>query len=408
MRCVTALSQHPVAAEATAEVVGQVLEADLDRRDLAVLFCSAAHVDAFAAVASTVRSLLDPGRLVGATAVGVLGGDQEVEDGPAVSLWVADLGAVPPGVRLTAASTPAGVALQGLPTPAREADRTVMLIADPFSLPVSEVLDVFAAGDHPTPVVGGMASAALGPGGNRLALDGDVFVDGAVGAVLDPAATVVSQGCRPVGSPMIVTRSAGNQLVELAGQSALKRLEQVASEIDPDERALLANGVHVGVVADEHQANFERGDFLVRSVVGADREKGALHVGAVLDVGTTVQFHVRDATSADDDLRALLAGRQPADGALVFTCNGRGRQLFGTPHHDAQLIADVTRDGAVAGMFCAGEMGPVAGRSFLHGFTACVLLFADGGTPGDEPSDQRDQASEAGDTGTGRAGERGQ
>jgi small ligand-binding sensory domain FIST len=173
---------------------------------------------------------------------------------------------------------------------------------------------------------------------------------------------------------MIVTRSEGNQLLELAGRSALSRLEQVASQVAPDERALLAGGVHLGIVADEHRVAFERGDFLVRSVLGADRGQGALSVGAVVEVGTTVQFHVRDAASADEDLRALLAGRR-AHGALVFTCNGRGRHLFGTADHDAGLVADITSGGAVAGMFCAGEIGPVGRRSFLHGFTACVLLF---------------------------------
>jgi small ligand-binding sensory domain FIST len=442
VQAIAALSRHPVAAEATAEVVGQVLEQGPERRDLVVLFCSAHHVDAFAAVASTVHKLLDPGRLVGAAASGVIAGDREIEEGPAIGLWVADLGTVPPAVRLTAASTPTGTAIQGLPrlapattegqearaeatpepTEATEAtgpteqpgptgpteatdgtgqarptgptDATeqteasglaVLLLADPFSLPVADVLDVLAAGGVPVPVVGGVASAALVPGGNRLALDDQVFVDGGVGVVLgtsDAGSTgpavrveaVVSQGCRPVGSPMIVTRAEGNQVVELAGRRALDRLEQVATSAAPDERTLLTQGVHLGIVADEHQEAFGRGDFLVRSIVGADRQRGALSVGAMVEVGTTVQFHVRDASSADDDLRALLAGRQ-AEGALVFTCNGRGRQLFGEPDHDAQLVAEVTSGGAVAGMFCAGEVGPVGDRSFLHGFTACVLLL---------------------------------
>jgi small ligand-binding sensory domain FIST len=173
---------------------------------------------------------------------------------------------------------------------------------------------------------------------------------------------------------MIVTRSAGQQIFELAGQSALSRLEQVAQRSDPDERALLAAGVHLGIVADEHKADFGRGDFLVRSVLGADRQSGALTVGAVVEVGTTVQFHVRDAATADEDLRTLLAGKRAA-GALVFTCNGRGSHLFGTADHDAGIISGITTDQAVAGMFCAGEVGPVGPRSFLHGFTASVLLF---------------------------------
>jgi small ligand-binding sensory domain FIST len=374
-----ALSQHPGAADATAEVVGQLLEQGVARPHLAVLFCTPHHVEAFPEIVATVQALLEPGRLVGATAVAVIGGPEEIEDGPALSLWTATLGAVPPPVRLTALSTGSGVALQGLPRLAADRPQTVLLLADPFTLPVPDVLDVLAAGHEATAVIGGLASGGTAAGSNRLVLDGEVLTDGAVGVVLDahelgPHEMVVSQGCRPVGSPMIVTRSEGNLLLELAGQSALSRLEQVAGQVNPDERALLAGGVHLGIVADEHRVAFERGDFLVRSVLGADRGRGALTVGAQVEVGTTVQFHVRDAATADDDLRALLAGRR-ADGALVFTCNGRGRHLFGTPHHDAALVSGITGDRAVAGMFCGGEIGPVGRRSFLHGFTACVLLF---------------------------------
>jgi small ligand-binding sensory domain FIST len=374
-----ALSQHPRAADATAEVVGQILEQGVAGPELAVLFCTPDHADDFAEIAATVRTLLDPGRLVGATGVAVVGGREEVEDGPALSLFTAGLGAVPPPVRLTALSTGSGVALQGLPQLAVDRPQTVLLIADPFTLPVPDVLDVLAASHEATSVVGGLASGGMSPGSNRLVLDDEVFTTGAVGVVLDPHELgphemVVSQGCRPVGSPMIVTRAEGNDLLELAGQGALSRLEQVAEQAHPDERALLAGGVHIGIVADEHRVAFERGDFLVRSVLGADRRRGALTVGAIVEVGTTVQFHVRDAASADDDLRSLLAGRR-ADGALLFTCNGRGQHLFGTPHHDAELVAGITPSRAVAGMFCAGEIGPVGRRSFLHGFTACALLF---------------------------------
>ncbi len=374
MPFVAALSQHPSAADATAEVVGQVLEQGVEQPDLAVLFCSPHHVEDFDEIVSTIRALLKPGRLVGVTAVAIIGGVHEVEDGPALSLWTATLGSVPDPVRLTALSTGSGVALQGLPQIEEGRPGTVMLLADPFTLPVPDVLDVMAAGHESTPVIGGLASGGMAPGSNRLALDGEIYTDGAVGVVLGPQATVVSQGCRPVGIPMIVTRSEGQQLVELAGQSALSRLEQVAQQSNPDERALLAGGVHLGIVADEHKVDFGRGDFLVRSVLGADRQSGALTVGAVVEVGTTVQFHVRDAETADEDLRTLLAGKR-AGGALVFTCNGRGSHLFGTADHDAGIVSGITADQAVAGMFCAGEVGPVGRRSFLHGFTACVLLF---------------------------------
>jgi small ligand-binding sensory domain FIST len=372
----TALSRHPSAPDATAEVVGQVLERGV-APDLAVVFCSAHHLDAFADIVGTIRTLVQPPRLVGVTAGGIIGGDQEVEDEPAVSLWVAGLGYVPEAVRLTAVSTSAGIAFQGLPhaDPARR--QSALLLADPFTLPVPDLLDVVAVAETPLPVIGGLASAGMAPGHNRLALDDEVFDDGGVGVLLDGAETVVSQGCRPIGTPMIVTQAEGNLLVELAGRSALDRLEEVLAQISAEERALVTTGgMHLGIVADEHQLAFERGDFLVRNVVGADRERGALAVGATPEVGTTVQFHLRDAASADEDLRALLSGRH-AEGALVFTCNGRGERLFGLPHHDARLVAELTPDGGVAGMFCAGEIGPIGPRSFLHGFTASVLLFPD-------------------------------
>ncbi|HMG45597.1 MAG TPA: FIST N-terminal domain-containing protein [Acidimicrobiales bacterium] len=373
MSYAAAISRHPASADATAEVVGQVLDAGGHGADLAVLFCSGEHVDAFADVVGTVQALAGPKRLVGITAGGVVGRTEEVENEPALSLWTAHLGYVPEPVRLTAASTTAGIALQGLPQ--GTGHQTALLLADPFSLPVPDLLDVVAVADNPLPVIGGLASAGMAPGQNRLVLDGEIFTEGAVGVLLDGVETVVSQGCRPIGSPMIVTSADGNLVVELAGQSAIEQLEQLLGKLTPEDRELLASGgLHLGVVADEHQLAFQRGDFLVRNVVGADRERGALAVGATLEIGTTVQFHLRDAASADEDLRALLAGHD-ADAALLFTCNGRGRRLFGTPDHDAQLVAEHTSTRAVAGMFCAGEIGPIGGRSFLHSFTASVLLF---------------------------------
>jgi small ligand-binding sensory domain FIST len=175
---------------------------------------------------------------------------------------------------------------------------------------------------------------------------------------------------------MIVTRSAGNLIVELAGRPALDRLDEMVLSAGPDERTQLAAGLHLGIAIDEHRMTFGRGDFLVRNVVGADRGAGALAVSDRVSVGTTVQFQVRDADAADEDLREVLAGAS-GDGALVFTCNGRGRRLFGEPDHDALAVHRALGSDAVAGMFCAGEIGPVGGRSFLHGFTASVVIFRD-------------------------------
>jgi small ligand-binding sensory domain FIST len=376
--CAQALSRHPNAAEATGEVVGAVLERMADPPDLALLFTSPHHTDAVAEVAAAVRSLVRPGVLAGATATAVVGGDEEIEDDPAVVLWTARLAAPPRPLRLGATDPPGGLVLSGAGAEYAPGD-VLLLLADPFTVPVDALVEALGEADEPLPVVGGLASASDRPGGNRLVLDDEVVADGGVGVLL-PAATaprvIVSQGCRPVGQPMIVTRAEGNLLLELAGRPALERLEQAVADASPDERARLAGGLHIGLAVDEHQMTFGPGDFLVRSVVGADRDAGALAIGQRVAVGTTVQFHVRDAEAADLDLRRLMAGRE-GDGALVFTCNGRGRHLFGAPDHDARVVAEAIDSRAVAGMFCAGEIGPVGTRSHLHSFTASVLVFGD-------------------------------
>jgi small ligand-binding sensory domain FIST len=187
---------------------------------------------------------------------------------------------------------------------------------------------------------------------------------------------LVSQGCRPFGRPLVVTRSDGNLIYELAGKPALERLvAQASSDLSEDEVATLAEGgLQVGRVMDEHREHFGRGDFLIRGVLGTDRRTGAVAVGDVVPVGVTVQFQLRDARTADEDLYERLAGRT-AEAALLFTCTGRGTRLFGDPDHDAATVAELLGPIPVAGCFAAGEIGPVSGRNYVHGFTASLALF---------------------------------
>ena len=379
MTFASALSEHPDAAEATGEVIGAVLERLGTEPDVAAVFASPQHRDDFADMAAAINRMLR-------TAVAVLGGPREVEDAPALGLWAGRLVAPPRAVRLQATRTSAGIALQGLSASTFEPGDALILLADPFSLPVDAIIDALATLELPgsddavsIPVVGGMASAATAPGGNRLVVDDEVMSSGGVGIVLPggvATSAVVSQGCRPIGDPMIVTQAEGNLVMEIAGRPALDRLDDLVHAADDEERALLASGLQIGIAIDEHRATFERGDFLIRGVVGADRRRRALAVGDQVDVGTTVQFQVRDAVAADEDLRAMLADAS-GDAALVFTCNGRGQRLFGEPDHDARVVHETLGAPALAGMFCAGEIGPVGGRSFVHGFTASVLVFSD-------------------------------
>jgi small ligand-binding sensory domain FIST len=231
-----------------------------------------------------------------------------------------------------------------------------------------------------------MASAARGPGGNRLLLDERVLLTGAVGAFLGPGLhveTIVSQGCRAVGRPLAVTASNENVVQELAGKPAMARLLELANDELTEEEVAVINrgGLHVGRVIDERKAEFGRGDFLVRNVLGANQAEGWIAIAEAVTLGETLQFHLRDADSADDDLRAMLNGRS-ADAALVFTCNGRGRNLFDVADHDAGVVAEYLGRPPVAGMFCAGEFGAVGGHNFLHGFTASIALLREAGSVG--------------------------
>jgi small ligand-binding sensory domain FIST len=376
-RCyVSALSERPDSAQAAAEVTAQVLERLGPMPELAVLFVTPPHRDAVDDIADVVRSVLQPVTLLGAAAVAVLGPRREVEETPGVSLFAARLGSPALPVRLHVEETGQGRQISGLPTDVAGAG-SLLLVADPFTFPVDALLNGLGRAEPGLAVVGGMASAANAPGDNRLLVDDTSHADGAVGALLaedvSPQA-VVSQGCRPIGRPYIVTRADGHMIHELGGRPALERLLTTLELLPPDDRQLAEQGLHCGVVIDETKDQFDRGDFLIRGVLGVDRATGAVAVGDTIAVGSTVQFQVRDATSADEDLHELLTGRA-ARGALVFTCNGRGRRLFGTPDHDATVVGDLLGTSALAGMFCAGELGPVGGHNGVHGFTASIAIF---------------------------------
>ncbi|MDP9074253.1 MAG: FIST C-terminal domain-containing protein [Actinomycetota bacterium] len=405
VRFASALSTHPVTAQATGEVVGNVIEQLGRHPDLAVLFVTQAHGGALEDAAATVSALLGPTVLFGCAAESVLGRQREIELAPAVSLWAGLTGPVTP-VRLWTELGPAqpggwevidpddeyddgdnatGGAdrprpqVAGWPSSSSFDPQALLLVADPFSFPVDTLIQALSLRSPGLPMLGGMASAAHGPGGNRLALDDKVYTDGAVGALIGPGVkltTVVSQGCRPIGRPLAVTRAERNVIYELAGRPPLERLIQMAKEpMSERDIALINQGLHIGIVIDEHKADFGRGDFLIRNVIGADRANGAIAIGEAVEVGTTVQFHVRDADAADEELRHLLAD-QRADGALLFTCNGRGSRLFDQPDHDAGVVGDLLGNPPVAGFFAAGELGPVGGRNFVHGFTASMALFS--------------------------------
>ena len=366
------LSRHPEPSEAVAEVILQVTEQFTGSPSVAVLFAAGSSVNAISDVVATIDTLLGPEVLLGTTAVGVVGGREEIENGDGLALWAAkDVPATPFRLEAFPGSPPL---IAGLPH-GIEAGSTIVALADPYTLPVDTLVDAVNSQPGKVSLVGGLASAVGGPERNRLVLGSEVHLDGGVGFVLPPgvASPIVSQGCRPIGSPWVITEAEGQLVRRLGGRPALERLNDVIESLSNADRARAARGLHVGVVADDQQMRFGQGDFLIRGVIGADRASGSIAIGDVAEVGQVPQFQIRDESSASSELDRLLKP-VTARSALVFTCNGRGSNLFHTPNHDAVKVCDQVGP-AVSGMFCAGELGPIADRNAIHGFTATVLVF---------------------------------
>lgn len=349
--------------------------------DLAFVFGCGAEPDEVADALERAGQLCGAPTALGCGATGVIGAGQGVQLTSAVSVWLASL----PGVSLRSfhlevLPTSESVAVVGMPVH-RPADRAAVLLADPWSFPVEAFVARVGDALPGVPVCGGNAAGLRGAGSTRLLVDGVVRNRGAVGVVLAgevAPATVVSHAARPVGPVMTVTAAEGNLLLGLAGRPALTKVEEVVAGLPPAEQALASGGLLLGVAVDEYADRYGPGDFLVRRVARADPERGSLLVGEALAVGRTVQLQVPDAAVAHRDLVARLGRVQgEVSGALLFSCVGRGAELFGTADHDVLAVRAGLRTPVVAGFFAGGELGPVGARSHLHGYTASVLALLD-------------------------------
>jgi small ligand-binding sensory domain FIST len=379
MRWASALAVDPT-LEAAVAAAGARVRAELGGgpADLLLAFVSGHHAAAFDRVPTLLAAHCPAGTVVGCGAAGVIGGGHEVEDRPAVALMAAVL----PGVELAAfhldpeaPSVPA--------VPAGEEPPHFVLLADPFTFDAERfvrALDVAFPGSR---TVGGLASGGRQPGANALFLGRRVHRGGCVGVALagDVAVdAIVAQGCRPIGEPAFVTRCERNLLYELDGRRAADVLRALFEAAAPHERALFRDSLFLGVVMDDAQQTYRAGDFLIRNLLGLDPRSGALAVGAALRPGMIVQLHLRDAAASAHELRTLLAAHRaraprPPDAVLLFSCLGRGLRLYGTPDHDTGLLRAALGDVPIAGFFCNGEIGPVRGQTFLHGYTSACGLF---------------------------------
>jgi small ligand-binding sensory domain FIST len=383
MKWASALSE----GEDTASAIGEAATA-LARQlgdaepDLVVAFVSPHHAEAYDALPAGIEAAFPGALLIGCSASGVIGGGHEVEERPALSLTAAAL----PGVHLRplvfddapddgAAAWRARVGL------GEADDPQFLLLCDPFTIDA----DALVAGlDSAYPAgrkVGGLASGGGRVGSNALYAGQRVERTGAVAVAMtgDIAVdTIVAQGCRPIGAPMAITRADGHIVRELGGKEPVAVMRAIYDGLDARDKELFRHSLFVGLEMDEGQVEF-RGDFLVRNIAGVDPNSGALAVAAQVRPWQVIQFLLRDARTAEHDLEAHLsryrqAQRQPA-GALLFSCLGRGQNLFGRPDHDTDLFRASVGAVPLGGFFCNGEIGPVGSQTFLHGYTSAFGLF---------------------------------
>ncbi|HWT95002.1 MAG TPA: FIST C-terminal domain-containing protein [Solirubrobacteraceae bacterium] len=350
--------------------------------DVAIVFASGDHLLSPHATLEGIHEGLSPRTLIGCGASGVVEGRRELESGTAISVWAASFGGGEAyAFHSRAVEQEDAVAVTGLPEMSGASG--AILLPDVTTYPAELVLAELHDRAPGVPVLGGVASGASASGGALLFRDDEVLFEGAVGLRLEGVELLpcVSQGATPVGPELTITACSGNMIEELAGAPALTKLRDVILALEPAERELLSRGLLLGVVIDGDKPDYLHGDFLVRGLAGADPDEGSIAVGAMVRPGQVVRLHARDAMSASRDLVEALGlrrealGGQGAAGALVFTCNGRGRGMFGRGDHDAEAVGEAFDDVPAAGFFAGGEIGPVGGGSFLHTFTATVAVF---------------------------------
>lgn len=390
-----AASGHFDTRTAAHEVAHHLAEQMMQGFDVVFLFGSFHHNRALAGAAEILQSAIQPNTIIGCSAESVLGGEKEMEG---IAGLVA-LGLRVPGAQLlpwridpndhenAINSKEAARMMLALDQQARCA----IMLADPFTTPLPIVMpainealaDTHRTGDpfSGAHLIGGVASGASQPGHNVLVLNGEHYSTGAVGLTIAGKVRVdalVSQGCRPIGKPFVITKAKGNVIAELGGKRAIDMIQQTAGDMPEHDRHLLAGGLFIGLAVNEYKERFGRGDFLIRNVLGFDQKAGAIAVADNVRVGQTMQFHMRDADTADEDLQLLLDAQSmdttPA-AALLFTCNGRGSRLFGEPNHDINALHSRLGSVPIAGFFAGGEIGPVGKKSFIHGHTACAAII---------------------------------
>jgi small ligand-binding sensory domain FIST len=393
MHWVSALSRAENPAEAVAEL-GSLLARDLaGHADLLIVFASEHYRSDYMEIVATLRARLGAETLIGCSASGVIANGEEVEFERAIGVTAARL----PGVQLASwhlqerelgPGTPHSAQCTVLAQQLGDQPAQLLVLADPFSIDPEQLLRSLDTAFPAAVIAGGLASGASRPGEIALFHGNDVHDRGALVLALQgnlQMHTAVAQGCRPIGEPMFLTSHEGTTIQRLDQRTPIEVLAELYNAADAEDRKLIQESLFVGVAMRDDAGQYQQGDFLVRNIIGGDQEHGSIDVAAALHPNHVVQFHLRDAQTSAEDLQrvldrahATLAERRPA-GALLFSCTGRGAGLYGERGHDSRVFRQQFADTPLAGFFCNGEIGPVQGHPYLHGYTSSFVLFsADG------------------------------
>ena len=391
LRWSSAVSDSPSFSEAVNQASAQILDSlDGQNPDLAIVFISSHHAPSYFTAPEVLAEALGAKVLIGCSAAGVIGGGQEVELRPGIAISAAIL----PGVEIT----PFHINQDELPSPdAAPGDwysllgiqpddcPAIMLLPDPYTLRSDHLLAGLDFAFPDAVKIGGLASGGGRPGTNALFINEKSASSGAVGVAFTgdlAVETVVAQGCRPIGEPLVVTESEINVISKLGDQTPLEVLRDLFDTVETRDKRLIRRSLQIGIIMDRLAQDRSEGEFLIRNVLGADEEDGTLAVGELVQEGQVVQFFVRDAQAADEDLRMMLEEYIDSldDGdvlasALLFSCLGRGQYLYGAPDHDTNMFTDMVADIPIAGFFSNGEIGPIGDQTFLHGYSASFALF---------------------------------
>lgn len=397
--CRTALSRQPSLEAAVSEVVDQLSArsfgpATRGEADLALVFGSTSYASDLPRLLPLLRSRLRARHWLGAAGGGVVGTGasgtaHELEQEPALSVMLLRL----PGAELQ---------LFGLDTdqlPDLDGDSrdwidwvgadpeladSMLLLVDPTCQAINDLISGLDYAFPGLTKVGGIAGPHSASHGSLL-LD-DRVVTGAVGCLIGGSWTidpVVAQGCRPIGPVFEIEQAERNVVLQLSRgdqqNTPVNCLQTILKTLNPAERELVRHSLFLGVARNSFSLAGGEGDaestaFLVRNLIGVDPRNGAVAVAERLRVGQQVQFQLRDADASRQELRHLLRNlakaSEPPLAGLLFACLGRGKGLYGEADGDVRIAQGEFPGLPMAGAFCNGEIGPVGGSTYLHGYTA--------------------------------------